>query len=270
MIKRLRDCVNRCLPSCRSQRRRRPRPGCISAGWRAGAFALWGEAICLSAAPVKDAADEAEIPTLPLFEKPAPKARNAPPRLPDGPGGPGGQGRFSDGPRDERPRDPNWQRSGPGMNGWARLWFGGGRRIGLRPGDLVGAITNEAGVPAASIGAIAIQDGFSLVDVREDAAELVVGALSGAKIRGRMLEIRRDGVSGQHQGHSGEQGERPYDGRPGPGGPQRPWQPNGPRVGPGGPRPGPSGPRPASGPGGARRPGQPNGASAGPGAMVAG
>jgi len=234
-------------------------------------------AISLSAGPVKDAADEAEIPTLPLFEKPAPRDKRAlPPRFPEGTGASGGPGRFNDGPGDDRPRDPDWQRSGPGQAGWARLWFGGGRRIGLRPGDLVGAITNEAGVPAASIGAIAIQDGFSLVDVREDAAELVVGALTGAKIRGRMLEIRRDGAFGQRQEHGGERDERPFeprpfeprpfDGRPGPGAPgaggaQRPWQPGGPRGGPG-PRPGPAGrPSPRPGPSG---PWQGPGPSAGP------
>ena len=223
-------------------------------------------AISLAAGPAKDPADEAEIQTLSLYEKPAPRARTAPPRFPEGPGGPD---RFPDGPRDGRPRDPDWQRSGPGQAGWARLWVGGGRRVGLRPGDLVGAITNEAGVAAASIGAIAIQDGFSLVDVREDAAELVVGALAGAKIRGRQLEIRRDGAFGQHQGHAGggePPHDRPWDGRPGPGGP-RPWQPNAPRFGPG-PRPGPGGrPGPRPGTGG---PWQGPGPTGGPGPRLQG
>ena len=58
---------------------------------------------------------------------------------------------------------------------WVRLWVGGGRRAGLRPGDLVGAITNEAHVPGSVIGAIQINDGFSLVDVQEGVADAVVG-----------------------------------------------------------------------------------------------
>ena len=37
-------------------------------------------------------------------------------------------------------------RGGPD-GGWVRLFVGGGRKVGLRPGDLVGAITNEAHVP---------------------------------------------------------------------------------------------------------------------------
>ena len=35
------------------------------------------------------------------------------------------------------------------------------------PGDLVGAITGEAGIQSRSIGAIEINDGFSLVEVPE-------------------------------------------------------------------------------------------------------
>jgi ATP-dependent RNA helicase DeaD len=194
-----------------------------------------------------DTADEPEIPTLPLFEKPAPRGRNVPGR----PGAPfqGGPGEPPGGPRPPKVMDPQWTRSGPGQAGWARLWIGGGRRIGLRPGDLVGAITNEAGIPAAAIGAIAIQDGFSLVDVREDTADLVVGSLEGAAIRGRRLVVRRD-LSGGPGGPGGPGGV-PYQG-PEP----RPWS-RGPR--PGGYRPGGHAPHPGgfAGPGGPGGPGGP-------------
>ncbi len=78
--------------------------------------------------------------------------------------------------------------SGP----WVRLYVGGGRRAGMRPGDLVGAIANEAGVPGSAIGAIQIADAFSLVDVAEGAADRVVAALRGATIRGRTFQVHRD------------------------------------------------------------------------------
>jgi len=79
----------------------------------------------------------------------------------------------------------------PGSGGpWVRLFVGGGRAIGLRPGDLVGAITNEAGVPGSVIGAIRIDETFSLVDVQEGVAGPVVQALRGATIRGRKLAVR--------------------------------------------------------------------------------
>ncbi len=81
---------------------------------------------------------------------------------------------------------------GPGVGGWARLWVGGGRRAGLRPGDIVGAITHEAGVTGADVGAIQIADAFALVDVRAEVADRVVGALGDATIRGKVLPVRRD------------------------------------------------------------------------------
>ena len=81
----------------------------------------------------------------------------------------------------------------PGSGGpWVRLYVGGGRQLGLRPGDLVGAITNEAGVPGSTIGAIRIDDAFSLVDVNAGVADAVVRALRDATIRGRKLPVRFD------------------------------------------------------------------------------
>jgi ATP-dependent RNA helicase DeaD len=73
-----------------------------------------------------------------------------------------------------------------------RLFVGAGRRAGIRPGDLVGAITGEAGIPSRSIGAIEINDGFSLVDVPEDLADGVIDALRATKIRGAKVTVRRD------------------------------------------------------------------------------
>jgi len=69
---------------------------------------------------------------------------------------------------------------------------GGGRRAGIRPGDLVGAITAEAGVPGSVIGAIQIADGFALVDVADEVVEQVVRALRSATIRGRTFPVRLD------------------------------------------------------------------------------
>lgn len=75
---------------------------------------------------------------------------------------------------------------------WVRIFVGGGRRMGMRPGDLVGAITAEAGVQGSAIGAIQIADSFSLVDVSGDVVDRVVHALRGATIRGRTLPVRLD------------------------------------------------------------------------------
>ena len=128
-------------------------------------------------------ADEVELASPPLVTGPPPRAvRPMPPR-----GGP-----RSTGPRPGRSVGPA-RATEPGPGGpWIRLFVGGGRRAGLRPGDLVGAITNEAHVPGSAVGAIQINDGFSLVDVHDSVADAVVLALREATIRGRRLQVRRD------------------------------------------------------------------------------
>jgi ATP-dependent RNA helicase DeaD len=150
-------------------------------------------------------AEEVEIApaTLPVDRPLRPAPRSGRPGSAPWPGGPGGRpgpprtgGRLLPG-RDpfpsarEAPQAPmsNGRRaSGP----WVRLYVGGGRRAGMRPGDLVGAIANEAGVPGSAIGAIQIADSFSLVDVADTAADRVVAALRGATIRGRTFPVHRD------------------------------------------------------------------------------
>ena len=79
---------------------------------------------------------------------------------------------------------------GPG--GVTRLFVGAGRAAGMRPGDLVGAITNEAGLRGGDIGAIQIADGFSLVEVPEAAADHVIRTLRDTTIRGQKVMVRRE------------------------------------------------------------------------------
>jgi ATP-dependent RNA helicase DeaD len=73
-----------------------------------------------------------------------------------------------------------------------RLYVGLGRRAGVRPADLVGAIANEAGIDARAVGSIEIADRFSIVEVPDDAAEDIIGALRSTTIRGRRVMVRRD------------------------------------------------------------------------------
>jgi ATP-dependent RNA helicase DeaD len=73
-----------------------------------------------------------------------------------------------------------------------RLFIGAGRRAGVRPGDLVGAITNEAGLSSRELGAIEITDTFSLVEVPEASADHVVHAMRRATLRGQKVSVRRD------------------------------------------------------------------------------
>jgi ATP-dependent RNA helicase DeaD len=87
-------------------------------------------------------------------------------------------------------------RSGP-QSGVTRLYIGAGRDAGVRPGDLVGAITGEAGISGREIGAIEITDRYSIVEVAEDLAGGVLDSLRGSKIKGKSVTVRRDRGDGR-------------------------------------------------------------------------
>jgi ATP-dependent RNA helicase DeaD len=73
--------------------------------------------------------------------------------------------------------------------GMIRIFVGMGRQDGLRPGDLVGAITNEAGLFGKAIGVIDILDRSAFVEVPAPEADRVVEALRGAKLRNRKVKV---------------------------------------------------------------------------------
>ena len=75
---------------------------------------------------------------------------------------------------------------------FVRLFVGAGRLAGVRPGDLVGAITGEAGIESRSLGAIEIADNFSLVEIEESLVDDVIAAMRSASIRGKKVQMRRE------------------------------------------------------------------------------
>jgi len=86
--------------------------------------------------------------------------------------------------RERRGRQADWDVT--------RVYIGAGRKMGIRPGDLVGAIANEASMDSSNIGAIEIADRFSLVEVPEPMAERVIEALRSTTIKGKRVTVRRD------------------------------------------------------------------------------
>jgi len=89
-----------------------------------------------------------------------------------------------------------------------RLFVRIGKRDNLRPGDLVGAIANEAGVSGQAVGGIEIGDAFSFVEVPSAIAHRVLSALNGTTIRGRQPEavIARPGSALPDRGNEREGG----------------------------------------------------------------
>jgi ATP-dependent RNA helicase DeaD len=144
--------------------------------------------VAIASAAVKlahqaEAGDEAErdIPVVVARERPR---DGAPKRFSKGAvvGGPG-------------PRGPRGERPAPGED-IARLFVGAGREAGIRPGDLVGAITGEAGINSRELGAIQIADRFALVEVPASRADEIIAALRATTIRGRKVSVRRDRDAG--------------------------------------------------------------------------
>ena len=74
----------------------------------------------------------------------------------------------------------------PGME---RLFIHAGRRAGIRPMDIVGAIANEAGLPGNRVGAIDLYDNFAFVEVPKEDARRVLAALNNTTLRGQRVEV---------------------------------------------------------------------------------
>ncbi len=74
--------------------------------------------------------------------------------------------------------------------GMVSLHVGAGRTAGIRTGDLVGAIVNEAGLNSNVIGPIKIADQFSLVKVPDELAKGIIKAISRTRIKGKKVTVR--------------------------------------------------------------------------------
>ena len=99
---------------------------------------------------------------------------------------PGGKGAYS-GAGKATGKSPR-PRGGEGTP----IFIGMGRSGGIRPKDIVGAITGEAGVDKRVIGSIQISERFTLVEVAKNVSDLVLRALQAGKIRGKKVTVRLD------------------------------------------------------------------------------
>ncbi|MCS4484400.1 DEAD/DEAH box helicase [Gleimia sp. 6138-11-ORH1] len=84
-----------------------------------------------------------------------------------------------------------------------------GKRDGVKPGAIVGAITGEGGVAGSDLGRIEIFPTFSLVEVSGELSEKATSRISKAFVSGRQLRIKEDtgpaerGASDEKAGRSG-------------------------------------------------------------------
>ncbi|MCX6055899.1 MAG: DEAD/DEAH box helicase [Chloroflexi bacterium] len=75
--------------------------------------------------------------------------------------------------------------------GMVRLWMNLGNTNGIRPGDIVGAIASESGIPGRAIGEIDIRSDHTFVDVMEQHVKIVLQASEGKyRLRGKPVMLR--------------------------------------------------------------------------------
>lgn len=88
------------------------------------------------------------------------------------------------------PLEPEPEAVAPAEDGMVRLFIAAGRRNGVRPSDIVGAIANEAGIPGKSIGSIDIFDAFTFVDVPVQFQAQVLEGMRRTRIRNQFAGVR--------------------------------------------------------------------------------
>ena len=104
--------------------------------------------------------------------------------------GKGGRGDYRDGGRDEvRGRG---RRGGSRRNGnsdMVRLFINVGKNHNVKPGDVLGAIAGESGMPGSLVGSIDMYDRYTFVEVPEDCAEEVLEAMKNSRIKGKNIHM---------------------------------------------------------------------------------
>lgn len=73
----------------------------------------------------------------------------------------------------------------------ARLFINIGKAQRVTPGDILGAVAGESGIPGRLVGSIDMYDGYTFVDVPAEYAENVLKAMSHAKIRGKNIHVEK-------------------------------------------------------------------------------
>jgi ATP-dependent RNA helicase DeaD len=82
-------------------------------------------------------------------------------------------------------------RRGENEPGMVRLLLNAGRAHGIGPGDVVGAIAGETGIPGRAIGAIDIHADQTFVDVKEAHVDRVLKQMRQRTLRGRTITLKR-------------------------------------------------------------------------------
>ena len=90
--------------------------------------------------------------------------------------------------RTRSPRSKAYNGSKP-EGSLVRLFLNIGKNSRIRPGDILGAITGEVGIPGKKIGEISMHDRFSFIEVPKDYANKILRVMNKVKIKGKSIHM---------------------------------------------------------------------------------
>lgn len=73
--------------------------------------------------------------------------------------------------------------------GMVRLFVNIGKKQKVKPGDILGAIAGESGMPGKLVGAIDMYDKYTFVEVPKEYGREVLSAMQNAKIKGKSINV---------------------------------------------------------------------------------
>ena len=82
----------------------------------------------------------------------------------------------------------DWDNTGA-EEGMVRLFINIGKKDRVKPGDILGAIAGESGMPGKLVGAIDMYDKYTFVEVPREYGKEVLEAMKNVKIKGRAVNM---------------------------------------------------------------------------------
>lgn len=80
---------------------------------------------------------------------------------------------------------------GGGQDDMSRLFINIGKAQRVTPGDILGAVAGESGIPGRLVGSIDMYDGYTFVDVPNQYADEVLESMAHSRIKGRNIHVEK-------------------------------------------------------------------------------
>ena len=88
----------------------------------------------------------------------------------------------------DRDEEPDFENTGA-EEGMVRLFINIGKKDRIKPGDILGAVAGESGMPGKLVGAIDMYDKYTFVEVPREYGREVLEGMKHAKIKGRSVNM---------------------------------------------------------------------------------